>query len=158
MLTLSHSDLDTLSSTAAAAPRLRANRNFHAELSAPVQRLAIAMEPGTYVRPHRHSHSWELLTVLRGSFEVIIFDDAGVVSERIKLGEEARVLAMPANTWHSVQSCEPGSVVFEVKLGPYAPLTEENLAAWSPAEGDAAVAELMAFMRVAKVGELYAPA
>ncbi|MDN0076015.1 WbuC family cupin fold metalloprotein [Crenobacter sp. SG2303] len=158
MLTLTHTDLDTLSATAAAAPRLRANRNFHPELSAPVQRLAIAMEPDTYVRPHRHSHSWELLTVLKGSFEVIIFDEAGVVSERILLGKEVRVLEMPANTWHSVQSCEPGSVVFEVKQGPYAPLTEVDLAAWSPAEGDAKVSELMAFMRVAKVGERYAQA
>lgn len=47
------SDLTQQSEAAANAPRLRAHRNFHPELSDPVQRLAIAMEPGTYVRPHR---------------------------------------------------------------------------------------------------------
>ena len=45
-------DLQQLSEEAAKSPRLRANRNLHPELSDPVQRLAIAMEPGTYVRPH----------------------------------------------------------------------------------------------------------
>ena len=44
------SDLKQQSEAAANAPRLRAHRNLHPELSDPVQRLAIAMEPGTYVR------------------------------------------------------------------------------------------------------------
>lgn len=38
------SDLKQQSEAAANAPRLRAHRNFHPELSDPVQRLAIAME------------------------------------------------------------------------------------------------------------------
>lgn len=48
------SDMQQQSEAAATSPRLRAHRNFHPELSDPVQRLAIAMEPGTYIRPHRH--------------------------------------------------------------------------------------------------------
>ncbi|MGV8352525.1 WbuC family cupin fold metalloprotein, partial [Pseudomonas aeruginosa] len=50
------SDMQQQSEAAASAPRLRAHRNFHPELSDPIQRLAIAMEPGTYIRPHRHRH------------------------------------------------------------------------------------------------------
>ncbi len=45
------SDMQQQSEAAASAPRLRAHRNFHPELSDPIQRLAIAMEPGTYIRP-----------------------------------------------------------------------------------------------------------
>ena len=50
------------------SPRQRANCNLHPQLDDPIQRLAIAMEPGTYVRPHRHPHTWELLYPLRGRF------------------------------------------------------------------------------------------
>ncbi|UGA40554.1 WbuC family cupin fold metalloprotein [Chromobacterium haemolyticum] len=140
MQTLNQQDLAALSAKAACAPRLRANQNFHAQLEDPIQRLAIAMEPDTYVRPHRHDHSWEMLMIaLSGAFEVIVFDEAGVVQGRHRLGEDgARVFEMPANTWHSVVSLLPGSVVFEVKHGPYLPLQDQNLAAWSPAEAPSA--------------------
>lgn len=39
------SDMQQQSEAAASAPRLRAHRNFHPELSDPIQRLAIAMKP-----------------------------------------------------------------------------------------------------------------
>ncbi|HIC0138358.1 TPA: WbuC family cupin fold metalloprotein, partial [Enterobacter hormaechei] len=57
MKQLTFNDLRKQSAQAANSPRLRAHHNFHPELSDPVQRLAIAMEPGTYVRPHRHPHT-----------------------------------------------------------------------------------------------------
>lgn len=42
------SDMQQQSEAAASAPRLRAHRNFHPELSDPIQRLAIAMNPAPY--------------------------------------------------------------------------------------------------------------
>lgn len=128
--------LTNLTAAAQAAPRLRMNRNLHTDHSAPVQRLAIAMEPGTYVRPHRHNHSWEVLLPLNGSFSVVIFDDAGKELDRFILGpNNLRVVEMPAGTWHSVAALESGSVIFEVKEGPYIPVTTADLAAWAPEEG-----------------------
>ena len=58
--------LNSLSAKAKESPRKRAHFNLHPELNDPVQRLCIAMEPNTYVRPHRHSdpESWELLMIL----------------------------------------------------------------------------------------------
>jgi cupin fold WbuC family metalloprotein len=157
MKILDNAGLAVLSSRAAEAPRLRANHNLHDVLEAPVQRLAIAMEPGTYVRPHRHVHSWELLCPLSGALEVILFDEAGVVQGRQRLGDGgAAVFEMPAGTWHSVISLAAGSVVFEVKEGPYRPLGADDLAAWSPAEGDAGVAGMLEFLASAPVGARYA--
>ncbi|WP_135715805.1 Qnr family pentapeptide repeat protein, partial [Klebsiella pneumoniae] len=43
--------------------------------------------PGTYVRPHRHPHTFELLLPLRGRFVVLNFDDRGTVTHRAILGE-----------------------------------------------------------------------
>ncbi|WP_028536332.1 WbuC family cupin fold metalloprotein [Paludibacterium yongneupense] len=148
--------LDKLSQTAAQAPRLRSNLNFHAALDEPVQRLVIAMEPGTYVRPHRHASTWELLSVQRGAMELITFDADGALASRQRLGENgACVVEMPAGTWHSVLSLETGSAVLEVKQGPYRPLGDEDLAAWSPAEGSPAVADMLHFLSSAAPGDRF---
>ena len=73
MKQITFSDLQEQSEQAENSPRLRAHRNFHPELSDAVQRLAIAMEPGTYIRPHRHPHTFELLLPLSGRFVVLNF-------------------------------------------------------------------------------------
>lgn len=131
--------LATLSAQAAASPRLRAHHNLHPQLDDKVQRLCIAMEPGTYVRPHRHMQpeTWEILLILSGAVALLIFDKSGRVLERIDLaaGGEVTAVEIPANTWHAVASMKAGTVVFEVKQGPYAPITETNYAPWSPADG-----------------------
>ena len=48
--------LDEVSRQAAESPRLRMNYNFHDTLEANAQRLLNALEPGTYLSPHRHKN------------------------------------------------------------------------------------------------------
>ncbi|WP_374346900.1 WbuC family cupin fold metalloprotein [Chitinimonas sp.] len=146
MKTLKPADLDDLTSRAASAPRLRAHHNFHPSHDAPVQRLTIAMEPDTYVRPHRHPQSWELLIPLRGSFLFTAYDEAGSVLWRHKLGGSDGLAAFEfeAGTWHTVASLEAGSVIFEVKQGAYVPVGPTDAASWAPEEGSAAAAAFVA--------------
>lgn len=153
MKQITFSDLKQQSEAAANSPRLRAHRNFHPELSDAVQRLAIAMEPGTYIRPHRHPHTFELLLPLSGRFVVLNFDDNGIVSRRTVLGEECMALEMDAGTWHAVLSLDHGGVIFEVKHGGYQPVAEQDFAAWAPAEGEAGTAELMAWYKQVQPGD-----
>lgn len=145
--------LSTLSVEAQHSPRKRMNHNLHAELSDPIQRLAIAMEPETYIRPHRHLQTWELLTALRGRFVVLNFDDHGTVIGRAVLGADTSVIETPVSGWHAVLSLDPGAVIFEVKHGPYAPFREEDFAPWSPAVDDDRRRELMRWYRDAQVGQ-----
>ncbi len=155
MKQITDSLLDALTEQAKTSPRLRANHNLHEELSDPIQRLAIAMEPDTYVRPHRHVHTWEMLTPLRGRFVVLFFDDAGVVTRRTVLGEGCSVIEFPANTWHAVLSLDSGGVIFEVKRGPYVAQTAAEFAGWGPeAEG----AAMNAWYAKAQVGDRFSPA
>jgi len=148
-------DLQQLSEQAANSHRLRANRNLHPELSNPVQRLAIAMEPGTYVRPHRHPHTFELLTSLSGRFLVLHFDDNGYVTQLVVLGEECKVLETDAGTWHAVLSMDKGGVIFEIKHGGYKPVTDQDSAPWAPTENEPGAAELMEWYAQAQVGESF---
>lgn len=146
-----------LSREAAASPRRRKNLNLHPELSDPVQRLLNAMEPGTYVRPHRHTTPprWELLAVLSGSVAVLVLDDGGTVLERVMLDARGdnRVLEIPVGAWHTLASMEPGTVLLELKPGPYEAMVDKDFAAWAPKEGEKGAIEMEKRFAGAKIGE-----
>lgn len=146
-------DLNSLAAQAKASPRLRMNRNVHADLTDPIQRLAIAMEPGTYIRPHRHEHTWELLTALKGRFVVLTFDDQGVVIDRAVLGDTESVTETPQAGWHAVLSLDEGGVIFEVKHGPYAPFEDKDFAPWSPKAEEPVHQDLMHWYKTAELGQ-----
>ncbi|MBV1774804.1 WbuC family cupin fold metalloprotein [Burkholderiaceae bacterium DAT-1] len=145
--------LDQMVESAKASPRLRAHHNLHPHLDDPVQRLAIAMEPDTLVFPHRHPHTFELLTPLRGRFIVLYFDDAGVVTARTVLGEGTQVIENPAGQWHAVRSLDAGGVIFEVKQGAYQPLAPQDVASWAPASESDAARQLNDWYLTARVGD-----
>jgi cupin fold WbuC family metalloprotein len=147
--------LKELTQQARQSPRLRMNYNLHAELDDPVQRLCIDFEPGTYVRPHRHPQRWECLFILSGSALLLIFDDDGEVVQRATLSTEGPVhgLELPANTWHTLAGLESGTVLFEVKQGPYIKPDEKDFAAWAPAEGDEAVPRFSEWFLQTSVGD-----
>ncbi|HXM77307.1 MAG TPA: WbuC family cupin fold metalloprotein, partial [Thermoanaerobaculia bacterium] len=134
-----------MSEEARKAPRLRKNRNFHA-MEDPVHRLLNALEPGTYIRPHRHlkASKAETAIVVSGAVAVLIFDDAGTLLEKRRLSPAGadRGVEMPPGVWHTFVALEPGTVFFETKAGPYEPLRAEELAPWAPAEGALEAANL----------------
>lgn len=129
--------LDATTAKAKVNPRLRMNYNFHEKLDDPVNRLLNAMEPGTYLRPHRHLNpdKDESFLLLRGKAVLFIFDEEGEVTDTLTLCPEDGVYGaeIKAGVWHGMIILESGSVVYEVKQGPFAPLSTENMAPWSPA-------------------------
>jgi len=136
---------------AQAAPRRRKNLNLHASADAPAQRFFNAMEPDSYVRPHRHLDAGkeESLLVVRGSVGVFEFDDDGTVirAARASAGGDTFGIHVPLGVWHSLVALEPGTVFLEVKGGPYVPFSPEDFAPWAPAEGDARAADFIAMLR-----------
>jgi cupin fold WbuC family metalloprotein len=151
--------LDDLTAAAAASARKRAHHNIHPVLEDPVQRLCVAIEPGTYIRPHRHADplTWEVFIMLRGSAVVLAFDDGGTVLERIVLAAAGpvRAIEIPAGTWHTIASLEQGSVFFEVKQGPYRAPVAGNSAAWAPAEGAPECVRFEVWYRTARAGDAF---
>ena len=146
----------SLQAKAKAAPRLRTHHNFHPSHEDPIQRMAMAMEPGTYVRPHRHPDKWELLLIVSGDMGVLTFDDAGKVLTRTRLTAGGATLGLenPANTWHGIVTLTPATVVFECKTGPYVPTAEQDFVPWAPPEGHARCAEFERWFKDAKVGDM----
>lgn len=117
--------LDEVISEAKVSPRLRMNYNFHTDLNDKCQRLLNALEPGTVMPIHHHKVP-EMWMVLQGRLKVTIHNDEGAVTEQYILNpkEGQYGVQIPANTWHSLECLESGTVIFEVKEGPYIPHEE----------------------------------
>lgn len=139
--------ITNVSSRAASSQRKRMNHNFHETLDAIVQRMLNALEPGTYVQPHKHESpdKVEAFIILKGKILVVEFNDAGDVIESCVLSAAEGVFGaeLPPRTWHCIVSLEPGSVVYEAKEGPYSPIDDKNFAPWAPKEGDPSCGEYL---------------
>lgn len=103
------------------SPRLRKNYNFHQSLGDKCHRFLNALEVGTEVPVHHHVTKDETFIILKGRIRVNTYNDEGKILESIVLSqEEGRIgVDIPKNTWHNVECLESGSVIFEVKEGPF---------------------------------------
>ena len=132
--------LQQLTESARTSPRLRKNHNLHPSDESRCHRLLNAIEPASYIRPHRHldPDKDEAFILMSGRLGIILFSDAGEVMESVTLSPQDGILAVdiPNGVFHTAVSLEPGTVFFEVKAGPYLPLSAAEAAAWAPLEGD----------------------
>lgn len=114
-----------------------------------LQRMLNAMQPGTYITPHRHVAvpKAEAVVVLQGSLGFVHFADDGHYDEEsfVYINAQRGVFGVDyrAGVWHTFIALEPDTVVFEVKPGPYDAATDKEFASWAPAEGDPAAAEYL---------------
>lgn len=151
--TFTATDFTQLSDKAANAPRLRTHLNVHETLDANVQRLFIATEPDTYMRPHRHpeAHKWEFFIVLAGEIDLLIFTANGKLQRRVEMAvEKTRAIELPPNTWHAYVCKKSGTLALEVKEGAYIPTPASDFAPWAPAENSPEAAAYLQWMREAK--------
>ena len=121
--------LDEITRQAKESPRLRMNYNLHDSLDAKTQKLLNALEPGTILPIHRHPNTNETYLLLRGKLNVILYNDKKEVLETMHLdtANGNYGLDIPAGQWHSIEVLESGTVILEVKDGPYIPFQPEDI-------------------------------
>jgi len=122
------------------SPRRRMNHNFHPQLDDPLQRMLNCLEPGTYIPPHKHENpdKSEAFILLKGKLLVLEFDNDGQVTAHalLEAGSGTYGAEIAPRVFHCIIALEPGTVVYEVKNGPYSPIDDKNFASWAPKEGD----------------------
>ena len=120
---------DKITQQAKENPRRRMNYNLHERLDAKAQRLFNAVEPGTVFPIHRHTHSSETQFVMRGHAIVKIYNDQKDLIGTYDLNpKEGRYgCHIDKEVWHTLDVKESGTIIFEVKDGPYIPITPENI-------------------------------
>ena len=139
MIKVTDTLLENLSRQAADSARKRKNYNFHKEDSDKLQRMLNAIEPETYIRPHRHANpdKREIFILLKGKMAVVEFDDEGTITDTLVAGHEMGnyCAEVTPGGWHTVISLEHGTVYYEIKDGPYDASNDKIFAEWSPEEG-----------------------
>ena len=118
-----------LTEEAKKSPRLRQHYNLHESLDAKAQRLLVALEPGTSMPIHRHPSVNETQMVLRGCMKVIFYNDQKEVTEEFVLDPKKGNFGIhtPKGQWHTLEVLESGTVILEVKDGPYTPALPEDI-------------------------------
>ena len=122
--------LDDLTAKAKASPRLRMNLDLRNSADDKSQRMLNAIEPGSQLPIHRHRKSSETVVCLRGRLVEEFYDDLErICTEAIELRPDGPVVALniPIGQWRTVRALESGTVIMEVKDGPYEPTGPEDI-------------------------------
>ena len=141
--------LDELCEAARNSERKRSHLLLHSGHQDQVQRLVIAVEPGTYVRAHRHSEQWEMLVLLRGRVDVLLLSEDSELQQRALLSPASPVIQIPMGQCHCAIVRDSGSVVMEIKPGPYRP---NEFMAWAPEEGASTAGAFLDWAADAEIG------
>lgn len=118
--------------------RKRTNYNFHKVAGDTMQRMLNVIQPGSYIRPHKHESpdKREVFIIIRGCLLVVLFNDQGGVRETVVLDSATGVYGYEVKpaVYHSIIALEDDTVVYELKDGPYNPADDKQFATWAPAE------------------------
>ncbi|NJB68387.1 cupin fold WbuC family metalloprotein [Desulfobaculum xiamenense] len=121
------------------SPRGRIIQPLHRTQDDALHRMLNAVQPGSYVRPHRHVDppKAESFVVLRGAIRFVTFSGDGQVDRCLtaRAGGEVFGIDVVPGVYHCFYALEPDTLVFEVKPGPYTRATDKDFALWAPAEG-----------------------
>jgi len=135
---IERSQMERAREDARESPRKRAILRFHDHDEA-IQRMLNAVEPDSYIRPHRHEDpdKTEVFVVLSGRAHICRWDDGGELRETLEIAAEGprRGVEVPPRVWHSLVALEPGTVLYEVIEGPFSPASHKRYAEWAPEEG-----------------------
>ncbi len=122
--------LDCLTEQAKASPRLRMNLDLRNSPDDGSQRMLNAIEPGSPLPIHRHRKSSETVVCLRGRLVEEFYDEVDrICTETIELSPRGSVVALniPIGQWHTARALESGTVILEMKDGPYEPTGQEDI-------------------------------
>lgn len=122
--------LDDLTRRAKASPRLRMNMDLRNGPEDGSQRMLNAIEPGSPLPIHRHKNTSETVVCLRGRLMEEFYDDLKHTrTDTIELSPNGPVVALniPIGQWHTVRAMESGTVIIEMKNGPYEPIGPEDV-------------------------------
>ena len=122
--------LDSLTAQAKVSPRLRMNLDLRNSPEDGSQRMLNAIEPGSPLPIHRHRKSSETVVCLRGRLVEEFYDDLEMIcTESIELSPNGPVVALniPIGQWHTARALESGTVILEMKDGPYEPTGAEDI-------------------------------
>ncbi len=136
---LSHELMEAALARSRVSARRRVILPLHKEAGDTLHRMLNAVQPGSYIRPHRHltPPKAESFVVLRGALAFFTFEESGAVRDSVRLeaGESPFGVDLSPGLYHAFVALAPDTLIFESKPGPYVASTDKDFAAWAPEEG-----------------------
>jgi cupin fold WbuC family metalloprotein len=117
--------------------RKRAMHCFH-NPEDKIQRMLNAIQPKSYLPPHKHENKIEVFLALKGRFLVVEYNDEGKIIDFIIISPngDQKGSEIPAKTWHNIIALEEDSVAYEIIEGPYITETHKVFPEWAPEEAE----------------------
>jgi cupin fold WbuC family metalloprotein len=132
--------IEALKRGAAANPRGRIRLCAHRGMADRLHEMLIVHTRDTYVRPHKHVDKCESFHVIEGEVDVVIFDEAGGITDVIAMGslQSGRrfYYRIADPLYHTLLIRSDVLVFHETTLGPFR-REQTVFAPWAPEDGDA---------------------
>lgn len=132
--------LEKLKRHAYEADQKRARLCLHHTPDDPLHEMIIVFHRDTVIRPHRHHGKSESFHMIFGELDVVLFDDDGSPTRRIRMGDattgRTMIYRLSRPIWHSVIIRSEYAAIHEVTNGPFR-VEENDFAAWAPENPDA---------------------
>lgn len=139
--TIGPQDIALLRQAARQAPKRRARINAHPAHDDALHEMIIAIEPASYVRPHRHPGKSEAFHIIEGEVDIVIFRDDGAIEQIVSLGEKGGTkpfyYRMSEARFHTLVIRSDLLIVHEITNGPFRP-EGTMYAAFAPGDDDPA--------------------
>ena len=155
--TIGAEDIEVLRQAVRKTPKRRVRINAHPRSDDELHEMIIAIEPGSYIRPHKHPGKSEAFHIIEGQVDIVVFSEAGeverIVSLAAKGGHHPFYYRMSTPHFHTLIVRSDLLVVHEITNGPFLP-TGTIYAAFAPEEGDTASAAIFQANLVKRVAAI----
>lgn len=137
IIVIDDTHINTIKDSIPSSPNSRTRICAHKDSTDHVHEMIIALDKGSYIRPHKHLEYHESFHMIEGELKIVIFEDNGDIQRVIELApyksSKAFFYRLPPDKFHTV-ILETQTVVFhEVVQGPFKP--EKTIyAPWAPEE------------------------
>lgn len=139
-VSLDRSGIAFLKSKAAEGARARARLCAHWSPEDILHEMFIIHHNDTFVRPHKHLHKQESFHLIEGDVDVVLFDDAGKVTDVISMGNydsgKPFYYRIVSSCFHTFIIRSEVLVFHEITTGPFN-REEAAFAPWAPDGTDA---------------------
>lgn len=137
--------------------RKRVRVCMHKNIQEKLHEMFVCYVKETYVRPNKHIKKDESLHIIHGSADFIFFDDKGVITDIVPLGDYASgrnfYCRIPESVYHTFVIKSDIIVIHESTPGPFR-REDTEFASWAPEEANAkAVQQYMKQLAKSTVGE-----
>jgi cupin fold WbuC family metalloprotein len=157
--TVGDEDIAQLRQAVRQTPKRRVRINAHPASSDALHEMIIAIEPGSYIRPHMHPEKSESFHIIEGQVDIVIFSEHGEIERIVSLaahgGGHPFYYRMSTAHFHTLVIRSDLLVVHEITNGPFLP-SGTIYASFAPEESDESGAALFQSELLTRVAALQA--